>query len=333
VTLDRRGFVVGGLSTCLLAGGCVRPLSESLDNVGRTIEDGLAKVDPPEFSPAGRFEAQLRMIEGRADGLLGVAMFDSSSGNSAGLNADRRFPHCSSFKLSLAAMVLAQDANGAIDAGRRVRWGERDLLAVSPLTSQRVDEGASLLELAEATQKLSDNAAANILLRELGGPAALTRFWRSIGDEHSRLDRTEPALNNVPVTELRDTTTPAAMARNVARLVYGDVLPFEARQTLRQWMIDTQTGARRVRAGLPAGWVGGDKTGTSLWPGLGSIYVDIGFVEVPEDAKEWRAPLTFAAYFRSNAAHERIDPAAEEALAKVGKQIADFAELDDWWPV
>lgn len=301
--LDRRAFIAG--SAALGASACV----------------------PPDQSTAGRFVAQLRIIEAQTDGTLGVEIYDTGTRMSVGLNQQRRFGHCSSFKLSLAAKVLAEDARGLIDADRRVTWTRDELMFVSPFTEKRLEEGATLRELAENTQKFSDNAAANILMRELGGPAALTGFWRSIGDEVSRLDRIEPDLNYVPVTEYRDTTTPAAMARTVANLVYGDVMPEAERATLRQWMIDTPTGRRRVRAGLPEDWPAGDKTGTSIWPGLASLYVDIGFVEPPE-----RAPLTFATYFRTRTPKEGMDPLAEGALARVGEVIATFGEKEDWFP-
>ncbi|MEQ8410073.1 MAG: class A beta-lactamase [Erythrobacter sp.] len=281
----------------------------------------LSACVPPDQSPLGRMQATLRIIEAKAGGTLGVEIYDTQTGLSVGLNRDRRFGHCSSFKLSLAAMVLALDAAGESDASRRVTWTRDDLMHVSPFTEKRLDEGASLLELAEYTQKYSDNTAANVLLRELGGPAALTAFWRSIGDDVSRLDRTEPELGNVPVTEYRDTTTPAAMARTVAKLLYGDILPEPSKAMLRQWMIDTPTGRRRVRAGLPEGWVAGDKTGTSTWPGMGSLYVDIGFVEPPE-----HPPITFATYYRANETFEGMDPESEAALASVGEVIEDFAK-------
>jgi beta-lactamase class A len=271
----------------------------------------------------------LRLIEAGTlegtGGTLGVEIFEPATGMAIGLNRDRRFGHASSFKFSLAAMLLARDAAGAIDAGRRVMWSEADLMHVSPFTASRLAQGATLRELAEFTQKYSDNAAANILLRELGGPPALTAFWRSIGDDVSRLDRTEPALNNAPVTEYRDTTTPQAMARSVAAIIYGDVLPPAERAMLKQWMIDTPTGERRVRAGLPAkDWIAGDKTGTSIWPGMPSLYVDIGFAEAPKG----RAPISFAAYFRTRETHTGMDPMAERVLMRVGRVIREFTERE-----
>lgn len=297
--------------------------------LGGTLALGASACIPPDQSPIGRLAAELRLIEADANGTLGAEVFDTGTGLAVGINQDRRFAHCSSFKLSLAAMVLALDARGTIDADRRLTWSESDLMHVSPFTKERLGQGATMRELAQATQITSDNTAANVLLRAIGGPQALTAFWRSIGDDVSRLDRYEPELNLVTTAEFRDTTTPAAMARTVAKLVYGDVLPEAERASLREWMIATETGLRRVRAGLPEGWVAGDKTGTSLPPNMGGIYVDIGFAEGPEG----ETPITFATYFVSRDWHGDMDPGAEATLARVGKVIKEFAEGDKGLPL
>lgn len=281
---------------------------------------GLAACVPVTPDAASRYTMRLRIIEAASGGSLGARFFDTATGTGTGLNRQIRYPMCSSFKLSLAAMVLAREQAGALDANRVVRWNRDELMAVSPFTTERLEQGATLRELARATQITSDNAAANVLLRELGGPQALTGFWRSVGDQTSRLDRTEPELNVVPPGEPRDTTTPDAMARTVATLLYGPVLDAPRKAELRQWMIDTRTGMQRVRAGLPAEWPAGDKTGTSLAPGLGSVYVDIGFVE-----PAGRAPITFAAFYRAATQHTRIEPASQAALAECGRVLAQFA--------
>lgn len=302
--ISRRGLIGGSLA--LAAGGCI----------------------PPDQSPAGRLTAQLRLIEAAeldsVGGTLGVTIFEPATGTAIGLNQDDRFGHASSFKFSLAAMLLSRHAAGAVNADSRVMWDERDLVEHAPFTSARIASGATLRELAEATQKTSDNPAANILLRTLGGPAALTGFWRSIGDEESRLDRYELAMNIVPPTEFRDTTTPAAMARTIAKIIYGDVLPEYERGQLKQWMMDTETGLRRVRAGLPKDWVAGDKTGTSGRIGNYSNFIDIGFAEPSKD----RPPITFAAYYRARGAGEDVTASAERVLMRVGRVIREFAERD-----
>lgn len=287
--------------------------------IGGLAMAGAACV-PMTTDTKSRLEAKLRIVEAEAGGQLGVFALDTQTGLGLGHRQTERFGHCSSFKASLAAIVLELDADGTIAADEHVRWTRDDLMAVSPFTTRRLEEGATLRELAEATQKSSDNAAANILLAKLGGPQALTAFWRSMDDDISRLDRTEPELNNVPPGELRDTTTPRAMATTLARLLYGGGLAAAASEELKGWMHDTPTGVRRVRAGLPEGWHTGDKTGTSLWPGMGGLYVDIGFIEPPG-----RAPLTFATYYRAPKTHDAIDAPSETVLAQAGGIIARWA--------
>lgn len=299
MTLPRRAFLQGTLASAVLLGApaCV----------------------PLDRSAAGRLAATLRIIEAQAGGMLGAEILDVASGLSTGINRDARFGHCSSFKLSLAAMVLKhREMTG--DRTREVPLREEDIVSHAPFVAERVGTSASLFELAEAAQRLSDNAATNILLRELGGPAAMTAFWRETGDAVSRLDRFELDLNFVPEGEVRDTTTPRAMARTIAELVFGETLRERDRSILRHWMIDTATGLRRVRAGLPRDWQAGDKTGTSIFPGMDSLYVDIGFVERPG-----HGPLTFAAYYRAPETHTRIEPEAERVLARVGEVVTRFA--------
>ena len=301
--------------------------------IGGTLALAASGCIPPDQSPVGRLTAQLRLIEAgeldSAGGTLGAEIFEPVTGTSLGINQDRRFGHASSFKLSLAALLLARHAAGAISADKRVMWREADMIEHAPFTRARIASGATLRELAEATQTTSDNPAANILLRALGGPAALTAFWRSLGDEVSRIDRYEPEMNLVPETEFRDTTTPAAMARTVARLIYGDALPEAERAQLKQWMIATQTGLRRVRAGLPAEWVAGDKTGTSGLVGTASTFVDIGFVEPTKD----RAAITFAAYYRARGGGPEVAASAERVLMRVGRVIREFVERDKRLPI
>ncbi|WP_073976007.1 class A beta-lactamase [Erythrobacter donghaensis] len=298
--------------------------------LGGTLALGAGACIPPDQSPLGRLVAELRIIEAAGGGTLGVEIFNTVTGASVGINQDRRFGHASSFKFSLAAMVLALDAAGRIDADRQVRWSEADLMWVSPFTRERLSTGATLRELARATQITSDNTAANVLLRELGGPAGLTAFWRSIGDEVSRLDRYEPEMNLVTAAEYRDTTTPAAMARTVAKIVYGDVLPEKERAELKGWMVATETGLKRVRAGLPEGWVAGDKTGTSGLIGATEYnYIDIGFAEGPKG----EGPLTFACYFRARQTVDEMLASGQETLARVGRIIKEFAEPERGLPL
>ena len=267
-------------------------------------------------------QAQLTALE--RDGRLGVAVLDTGDGTVSGNRLDERFAMCSTFKLVLAAMVLERAAAGgrALDARLRVEPG--DLLAHAPATRAAVDaavaRGAAaaemtLAELAEAAQTTSDNAAANLLLRDLGGPAAFTAFCRAHGDPTTRLDRFEPEMNDVRPGDVRDTTTPRAMVQLVARL-FGGVLAPAARQTLRQWMLATATGAARVRKGLPTEWIAGDKTGTGGGNGLTVKCNDVVWIEPPG-----RAPLVVAVYYDAGVVADWPSDADEHVLAEVGRIV------------
>jgi beta-lactamase class A len=259
---------------------------------------------------------RLQALEASANGRLGVCVIDCATGATYGWRKHDRFSHCSSFKMSLAAMLLAQSEKGIVDLNERLYWTRADLLGVSPITEENVDAGLSVAELAKATLVTSDNAAANVLMRRFGGPNAVTQFWRSIGDQVSRLDRYEPELNEPSADEGLDTTTPHAIAKTTMALVEGNALSPTNRALLKSWMIEVRTGARRIRAGFPFDWVSGDKTGTGI-SAQKHTYVDIAF-----GGPRGRAPLIISAYFEPKILAEPMDPVSLATLAEVGRIAA-----------
>jgi beta-lactamase class A len=129
------------------------------------------------------------------------------------------------------------------------------------VTKQHVGQEMSVAELCDAMVTLSDNSAANILLASMGGPSSITTLARSLGDEITRLDRIEPDLNEATPGDARDTTTPAAMAKNLKALATGNALSVASRDQLIAWLVACKTGDAKLRAGLPKSWRVGDKTG------------------------------------------------------------------------
>ena len=219
----------------------------------------------------------------------------------------------SSFKWILAACILAAIDAGRIEPGQPVRYAAADLLPHSPVTRAHLGLGSPGLgsldveRLAEAVVEVSDNAAANLLLRLCGGPAGLTRFLRASGDPVTRLDRTELALNSNLAGDPRDTTTPQAMLETMRRILLGDILATGSRDTLRGWLRNCATGRNRLRAGLPRDWIVGDKTGT----GENGAIVDLAWAWPPPP----RAPILIACCMSgSDAPLERLE-AAQAAIA------------------
>jgi beta-lactamase class A len=250
-------------------------------------------------------------IERESEGRLGVAVLDTLSHEQLGHHAEDRFPMCSTFKMLATAAVLARVDAGKERLDRRITFSARDIVVNSPITKDRTGgDGMTLAAICEAAMTYSDNTAGNLILAILGSPQALTTYARSIGDTMTRLDRNEPALNEAVPGDLRDTTTPSAMLKNMQTLLLGDALSPASREQLTKWMVGNKTGDTRLRAGLPAGWRVGDKTGA----GERGTTNDIGIVWPPK-----RPPVLVAIYLTETSA-----PADQRnaTLAAVGRAVA-----------
>ncbi|HEX4631633.1 MAG TPA: class A beta-lactamase [Chthoniobacterales bacterium] len=195
---------------------------------------------------------------------LGVTASDLSTNRRVDYRADERFIMCSTFKVLAVAAVLKRADENKEKLDRFIGYGEAQLLEYAPVTRAHVNEGGMTLEaLCAAAISLSDNTAANLLLETIGGPKGLTDFARSLGDDVTRLDRMEPELNRATPGDDRDTTAPAAMCKDLQRLLTSDVLSQKSRALLEGWMIGNETGSKMIRASVPADWRVGDKTGRS----------------------------------------------------------------------
>ncbi|MEV7435506.1 class A beta-lactamase [Streptomyces griseoviridis] len=204
---------------------------------------------------------RLRALEEEHGARLGVFAHNVRTGRTVAHRADERFPICSVFKtLAVSAVLRDLDRDGEV-LGRRVHYTEADLVGGSDRTREHLAEGMTVAELADVAIRYSDNTAANLLLRELGGPTAVTRFARSIGDRVTRLDRWETELNSGEPGRVTDTTSPRAIGRSYARLVLGDALADRDRALLTHWLLENTTSGERLRAGVPSTWTVADKTG------------------------------------------------------------------------
>ncbi|MDP4509213.1 class A beta-lactamase [Nonomuraea turcica] len=207
---------------------------------------------------------ELRALEKAFNGRIGAYAIDTATGKTVTYRAGERFPLLSTFKAMACAAVLHKartSAPGLMD--KVIRWSADEVLDYSPVTEKHVKDGLTVAQLCEATITLSDNTAGNLILKQIGGPAGLTKYFRSLKDPISRLDRYEPGLNDWTPKDKRDTTTPAAISRDLRVLTSGTALHAKDREQLNAWLIATRTGDKRIRAGLPNTWTIGDKTGTN----------------------------------------------------------------------
>lgn len=293
--------------------------------VGVSLLSG-ASVPERKSSPAS---ARISAIEARLGGRLGVVALDPHSGNRLEHRANEGFPMCSTFKFLLVANVLSRVDASREKLNRVIHYSQTDILDYAPITKAHLHEGGMTVSaLCAAAIEYSDNTAANLLLASVGGPPAVTRYARSLGDSVTRLDRNEPSLNSAVPGDPRDTTTPSAMLADMRKILFTTSGPHQSEIKLQQppiehgglfteslnllegWMLKNTTGATSLRAGLPSAWRVGDKTGS----GRNGATNDIAIC--------WRGPrppiLATAYFVGSNASYN--DRCA--ALAEVGRIIA-----------
>ena len=233
---------------------------------------------------------------------IGVTAVDHSTSRRIEYRADERFIMCSTFKVLAVAAILKRVDENKEKLDRFVPYGEAQLLAYAPVTREHVKEGGMTLEaLCAAAIAQSDNTAANLLLEAIGGPDGVTKTARELGDKFTRLDRKEPELNEVAEGDERDTTTPAAMCRDLERLFTSAFLSTASRARLETWMQQNKTGTGLIRASVPADWKVGDKTGRSgkgatndiailRPPSGGPVFLAI-YTSDPTDTEEGRQKL------------------------------------------
>ncbi|WP_219420159.1 class A beta-lactamase [Pseudonocardia nigra] len=301
VAVPRRTVLAATLLLPLAA--CAAPATEQ----PTAATTAPAPTAPPLDTAA--VAARFADLEGRFAARLGVYAVDAGGGRELAHRADERFAMCSTFKTLAAAAVL--DRTPPEHLGTRVHWTTADVAPYSPVSQQHVADGMTIRELCDAAIRYSDNTAANLLLEELGGPEEITTFARSLGDTVTRLDRFEPELNTAVPGDERDTTSPRAIAGTYRALVLGDRLEPADRDLLTGWLVGNTTGGARIRAGVPAGWRVGDKTGTGGY----ATANDVAVVWPPD-----RAPIVVAVLTSKAAADADADDAL---LAEAATLVAD----------
>jgi beta-lactamase class A len=276
--------------------------------------DFLSSSSAFVVSPSHAQEAAIPAIseyERSSLGHIGVYAENLRTGAKLSWRAAERFVMCSTFKASLAACILSRVDRGQDSLETPISYTAADIQDwYAPVAKANLTRGSlSVREMCRAAVEKSDNTCASLLLSRIGGPSAMTAFWRKIGDQVSRLDDPEPFLNRTPPGDPRDTTTPVAMADTLRRLVLGRILSESSRSILTEWLVGCQTGDNRLRAGLPTNWVIGDKTGNNGKDAAGDI------------AMVWpkaNVPIVICVYTRGGAPS---DQHFESAFAGIGRFV------------
>ena len=262
-------------------------------------------------------QKKLAELEASSGERIGVSAINTATNTRIQYRAKERFPFCSTSKVMGVSAILKQSMADSHFLQQKVTYKKEDLVAYSPITKKHLADGMTISELCAAAITQSDNTAMNLLIKKLGGPEAVTAFAHSIGDHTFRLDRWEPQLNSAIPDDLRDTSTPAAMEKSLQQLALGDALALPQREQLQAWLKSNTTGNSRIRAGLPKGWVVGDKTGTGDY----GTTNDIGIIWPPKCSS-----IVVAIYFTQN--KKNVAP-RDDVIASITRiLINDFARAD-----
>ncbi|WP_396905873.1 class A beta-lactamase [Mycolicibacterium phlei] len=248
--LSRRTVLAGGAALAALALTPVRP----------------ARAESPLTA--------IRALEQRHNARIGVYAVNLATGRTVTHRAQEPFAMCSTFKTYAAARVLQMAERGELSLTDPVFVDPAAIVRHSPRTEPRAGGDMTLDELCQAALQISDNTTGNLLLQTIGGPQAITAFARSIGDERTRLDRWEIALNSAEPGDPRDTSTPEAIGGGYRALLTGDALGAPQRELLVRWMRANETSS--MREGLPAGWTTADKTGSGDYASSNDVGVAYG---------------------------------------------------------
>lgn len=210
---------------------------------------------------------QLQQLEQEYHGHLGIAAINTATNRKILFNDNQRFPFCSTSKVMTVAAILKQSESNPQLLQKKIHYTAEEVKSsgYAPITAKYVTNGMTVAELAQAAIDYSDNGAMNQLLKLAGGAQNVTQFARTLGDDKFNLIRSEPQLNSAIPGDVRDTTTPAAMAVSLQQLALESALMLPQQQLLQQWLKGNTTGDKRIRAGVPQDWIVGDKTGTGSY--------------------------------------------------------------------
>lgn len=272
----------------------VMPLSSGvqageLDHVQNAFDTmfGTEFRSPPTYDSA--FAKQLASAANAAQGRIGVAAMDLTTGQTVSVLGDQRFPMASTSKVAIAATFLQ-----GVDEGR---WSLDDIYPMmmpvksAPFSSAvapvRPGPRMSARALLTAMLTHSNNHATDGILKVIGGPSAVNAFMRRAGIDDFHLDhdiatlvRDDGAIDPAAVIDRRDSATPMAMVRLLSGLYEGKWISAKSRATLLDIMSHCVTGRRRIKAGLPDDVEIAHKTGS-----LNNTSSDIGIVTSPDGHK------------------------------------------------
>jgi beta-lactamase class A len=267
-------------------------------------------------------QQQLRVIASDAHGKVTVACSLPNSPLNCDLDPTAHPPMQSVFKLPLALTILHQVEQRKFSLDQPIRFTREDLILpkpYSPLQDKYANANADvpLRDLLQMTVALSDNTAADILLRLANGPKLVNEYIASLGVTGFHLLDGERALHRETALQYRNWFEPKG-AVQLLRLI-GDRSPLTSEHTklLLSWM-RLSVKSTRIQGDLPKGTIVAHKAGTSdVDNGLAHATNDIGLILLPDGRQ-----LAIAIFITDSTAD---DITRDKVIARIARAAYDAA--------
>ncbi len=318
----------------------------------------LATVSAVAASPdpaLARVERQLELVaRATTDAVVGISATHIESGRTVSVRGGEGFPMASAVKIPFAVQLMSLVEAGSVSLDKMVPLAPKDLHPGSGKLSElffHPGVSLSLENYMELMLVISDNSAADVVLRAGGGPAAVTAKMKALDLPGIRVDRNIALLisdwmgaKNIPPesewnrdiwdrlydavpqqehmaarraqwADPRDTATPEDMTKLVTRIWKRNLFSSANNAVLLGMMERCQTGKARIKGLLPAGTPVAHKTGT-----LGGVVDDVGVITLPGDAGH----IVISVFTKGSS---RPEEASEKAIAEVARTVYDYFTL------
>jgi beta-lactamase class A len=271
-------------------------------------------------SPQSTMQQEVRTIAADARGKVSVACSLPDSTLNCDLDPHAHPPMQSVFKLPLAIAVLHLVEQGKFSLDQPIRFLASDRIRTySPLQDKypNAEVDVPLRELLRLAVSFSDNAAADLTMRIIGGPQVVDSYIHSFGITGFHLENSEHDLARDVTAQYRNWFEPAAAVELLRRINDNSPLTAEHTRGLLEWMEASPTGPHRIKGQLPGGTVVMHKTGTSgVENGVAFATNDIGLITLPDGRR-----LAIAIFVTDSKADE---PTRDAVIARIAK--AAYAE-------
>tara|TARA_Y100001968_G_scaffold333185_1_gene394588 strand:- start:513 stop:1481 length:969 start_codon:yes stop_codon:yes gene_type:complete len=235
---------------------------------------------------------------------------------------EKILPSASTIKIPILLLALEMLDEGTLLLNENIKL-EKDLIGGGAgwMAYEKIGTYFPVHELATEMIRISDNTAANLLIKRLGGIKEINRKLKEIGLESTRINNLLPDLQGTNTTSTKD------LAYLIALVDSGNLLGIRTRDLFRE-ILSTSTNNKLIPKGILTGLQENDKNidykllikGYRVYNKTGDIgisYADTALIQMPDNS---RAVASFIVKGPFN------DPRSSELIRQMSEAIIEVIE-------